>query len=100
MPKYKHADMKNSPTILSLYIFLEDPAKRPQHLQQSWTKPVATNGYHTFFANVLTYRQVKKILLPPPPVQCCFMGFAIHSTLFSNKQTLTTLNMEEKMKKE
>ena len=34
-------------------------------LLQSWIKPVETNGYLTFFAHVLTYRQVKKI--PPPP---------------------------------
>ena len=33
---------------------------------QSWSKVVETNEYHKFFANVLTYKQVKNILILKP----------------------------------
>ena len=71
MRKCKHAHMKNSPTMLSLYIFLEDPAKRSKHLQQSWTKPVETNGYHIYFAR-LDLQTDKKMFNPPSPFSMLF----------------------------
>ena len=60
---------------------------------QSWTKLVETNIPSTFFARFLTCRQVKGILSPSPPTQCCFMGFAVRQALFARHDSIDNIEM-------
>ena len=59
--------------------------------QQSWTKVVQTNKYHTFFANVLAYKRVNNIY-PHSPRSMLFPGVCKFTRLcFDHVTTLTTL---------
>ena len=62
---------------------------------QSWTKVVETNEYHTFVKNVLTYKRVRNILSPLSPAQYCFLGFAIHPTLFWQRYNIDNIDVGE-----
>ena len=55
--------------------------------------------FHIVIVNVFTYKQVKYILSPSLPAQCCFLGFASQTSLFSYHNKKDNIERGEGVKK-